>query len=84
MLKVKHFICGATHTALDYFDEDVNKWLRKNNITDIKKVSEFYGQSPVGMSGHQENVLFISIWYEAVPKTMEPATESEVANAAVA
>ncbi len=84
MLKVKHFICGATHTALEYFDEDVNKWLRKNNVRNIQKISEFYGQSPVGMSGHQENVLFVSIWYEAVEKPVEASAAAEVTTTAVA
>jgi hypothetical protein len=82
MLKVKHFICGATHTALEYFDEDVNKWIRKNNVRDIMKVSEFYGQSPVGMSGHQENVLFVSLWYNEPEKDEAPAHQEEVAAAA--
>jgi hypothetical protein len=81
MLKVKHFICGATHTALEYFDEDVNKWIRKHNVRDIKKVSEFYGQSPVGMSGHQENVLFVSLWYEAQEETEAPK-KADFVNAA--
>lgn len=45
----------------------MNKWIEANNVRDIKKVHEFYGQSPVGMSGHQENVIFISLWYEAGP-----------------
>lgn len=64
ILKVKHFICGASHASLDYFDEDMNRWMEANNIREIKNVQEFYGQSPVGMSGHQENVIFISLWYE--------------------
>lgn len=82
MLKVKHFICGATHAALEYFDEDVNSWMEKNNIREIKQVSEFYGQSPVGMSGHQENVLFISLWYEAEDAAQAPVSETEVAKVA--
>jgi hypothetical protein len=64
MLKVKHFICGASYASLDYFDEDMNKWMAANNIQSIKNVHEFYGQAPVGMSGHQENVIFVSVWYE--------------------
>lgn len=64
IIKVKHFICGASYASLEYFDEDMNKWMEENNIQSIKNVHEFYGQAPVGMSGHQENVIFISLWYE--------------------
>lgn len=73
MLKVKHFICGASHTAIDYLDTDMNEWMRKNSITEIKQVSETYGQSPLGMSGHQENVLFVSVWYDAPDETEQAA-----------
>lgn len=73
MLKVKHFICGATHNAIEYLDQDMNEWMRKNGVTELKQVSEVYGQSPVGMSGHQENVLFVSIWYETPDQIEEAA-----------
>ncbi len=52
----------------------MNKWMEANNIRDIKNVHEFYGQSPVGMSGHQENVIFISLWYE-IDSTKEVGKE---------
>lgn len=81
MIKVKHFICGASYASLEYFDEDMNRWMRENNVRDIKKVSEFYGQSPVGMSGHQENVLFVSLWYECDDQTESSAEHAETARA---
>ncbi len=65
MLKVKHFICGASPAALGYLDEDLTKWFKKAQVKEIKRINEVYGQAPLGMSGHGENVLFISIWYEA-------------------
>lgn len=88
MIKVKHFICGASHASLEYFDEDVNKWMKKNKVTDIKRVNEFYGQSPVGMSGHQENVLFVALWYvtadEDADDTVSSPSSSEITKAALA
>lgn len=65
MLKVKHFIIGASPAALSYLDEDMTKWFSKAKIKKIVRINEVYGQAPLGMSGHGENVLFISIWYEA-------------------
>lgn len=63
ILKVKHFIGGASYLALEYLDEDINRWLETNNIQEIEKVQESYGQSPVGMHGNPEGVIFISVWY---------------------
>ncbi|HLS28867.1 MAG TPA: hypothetical protein VK041_09470 [Opitutales bacterium] len=63
ILKVKHFIGGASHLALEYLDEDINRWLEANNIQNIENVQESFGQSPVGMNGNPEGVVFISIWY---------------------
>jgi len=63
ILKVKHFIGGASHKALEYLDEDINRWLKENNVQEIKNVQESFGQSPVGMHGNREGVIFISIWY---------------------
>lgn len=86
MLKVKHFICGASYASLDYFDEDMNKWMATHNVQNIKNVHEFYGQAPVGMSGHQENVIFVSLWYEeGVPSSAvaEAATEQQTSDEAV-
>lgn len=42
----------------------MNRWMAENKVSNVKNVHEFYGQSPVGMSGHQENVIFVSLWYE--------------------
>lgn len=57
----------------------MNKWIEANNIRKIQNVHEFYGQSPVGMSGHQENVIFISLWYES-----EAAKEVAIGHASTA
>lgn len=82
ILKVKHFICGASQASLDYFDEDMNKWMEQNDVHHISKVHEFYGQSPVGMSGHQENVIFVSLWYEADADAREEHAKAEAEAAA--
>lgn len=52
--------------------------MEANNVQTIKNVHEFYGQAPVGMSGHQENVIFVSLWYEdgVAPKPKEAAVEA--------
>lgn len=77
ILKVKHFISGASYASLEYFDEDMNKWIEENNIRDIRNVQEFYGQAPVGMSGHQENVIFISLWYDDGRSSQKQNVEKE-------
>ncbi len=84
MIKVKHFICGASHASLEYFDEDINRWMEKNNVRTIKNVQEFYGQSPVGMSGHPENVIFISLWYECEAEADGHLAETHEASAVAA
>lgn len=63
MVKVKHFVTGASPTVLDYMDNDVNAWMGKHNVTNVIHVTEVYGKAPMGMSGHSEDAIFISIWY---------------------
>ena len=65
MLTVKHFVCGTTRSALTYLDGEINEWIKENKITDVKEVRECFGQAPTGMSGASENVLFLSVWYQA-------------------
>lgn len=64
MLRVKHFICGTTRSALIYLDDEVNGWIKEAKINDIKEIRECFGQAPTGMSGSSENVLFLSVWYQ--------------------
>jgi len=70
MIRVKHFTVGTSEAALEYLDEDINKWLDKNKVQDVKHVVQTYGQSPRGMSGHHEDSLFIQVWYQ-VPDHVE-------------
>ena len=65
MLTVKHFVCGTTHSALTYLDGEVNGWIKEEKVTDIREIRECFGQAPTGMSGSNENVLFLSVWYQA-------------------
>ncbi|MCX5642428.1 MAG: hypothetical protein NTY10_04270 [Candidatus Omnitrophica bacterium] len=64
MLTVKHFVCGTTRSALIYLDNEVNTWIKEEKITEVKEIKESFGQAPTGMSGANENVLFLSIWYQ--------------------
>ena len=52
-------------TITAYLDNEVNEWIKENKITDVKEIRESFGQAPTGMSGANENVLFISVWYQA-------------------
>jgi len=67
MLTAKHFVAGTTRSALIYLDGEVNEWIKENKIAfaDIKEIRECFGQAPTGMSGASENVLFLSVWYQA-------------------
>jgi hypothetical protein len=65
MLTVKHFVCGTTRSGLAYLDNELNEWIKENKITEIREIRESFGQAPTGMSGAAENVLFISVWYQA-------------------
>ena len=65
MLTAKHFVCGTTRSALIYLDGEVNGWIKEEKITDVKEIRECFGQAPTGMSGASENVLFLSVWYQA-------------------
>ena len=65
MLTVRHFVTGTTRSALIYLDGEVNEWIKESKITDIKEIRECFGQAPTGMSGASENVLFLSVWYQA-------------------
>ena len=63
MIRVKHFTVGTSEAALEYLDQDINKWLEKNNVREVAHVVQTYGQAPRGMSGHHEDSLFIQVWY---------------------
>ena len=65
MLTVKHFVAGTTRSGLVYLDGEVNEWIKENKVTDITEIRECFGQAPTGMSGSSENVLFLSVWYQA-------------------
>ena len=64
-MTVKHFVTGTTRSALVYLDGEVNQWIKEEKIADIKEIRECFGQAPTGMSGTSENVLFLSVWYQA-------------------
>lgn len=64
MLEVKHFVGGTTRSGLRFVEDEMNSWIKEQNITEIKFVNETFGQAPTGMSGSPENVIFISVWYE--------------------
>ena len=65
MLTVKHFVAGTTRSALVYLDSEINGWIKEEKVTDVKEIRECFGQAPTGMSGSSENVLFLSVWYQA-------------------
>ena len=65
MIEVKHFVCGTTRSALTYLDGEVNEWIKESKIAEVKEIRECFGQAPTGMSGSNENVLFLSVWYQA-------------------
>ena len=65
MLTVKHFVAGTTRSGLVYLDSEVNEWIKEQKITDVQEIRECFGQAPTGMSGASENVLFLSVWYQA-------------------
>ena len=65
MLKVKHFVAGTTRSGLVYLDDEVNGWIKEQKITDVQETRQCFGQAPTGMSGASENVLFLSVWYQA-------------------
>lgn len=73
MIRVKHFTVGTSEAALEYLDSDINKWLDKNHVQDVRHVVQTYGQAPRGMSGHHEDSLFIQVWYQ-VPDDSEETT----------
>ena len=73
MLKVKHMTSGLTNKALQFLDDELNKWIEENGVT-IREIKEFFGQAPSGMSGSLENVIFLSLWYE--PKQAEEEVKS--------
>ena len=64
-MTVKHFVCGTTRSALTYLDGEVSGWIKEEKVTDVKEIRECFGQAPTGMSGSSENVLFLSVWYQA-------------------
>ncbi len=63
MIQVRHFTGGLSTKALHFLDEEVNLWIKEDNI-DVKMVREVFGQSPTGMSGSKEDAIFLSVWYE--------------------
>ena len=65
MLTVKHFVAGTTRSGLVYLDGEVNGWIKEQKITDVREIRECFGQAPTGMSGANENVIFLSVWYQA-------------------
>jgi hypothetical protein len=64
MLRVRHFTGGLTSKALHFFDDELNAWIKEDNIN-VKMVYEFFGQAPTGMSGTREDSIFLSVWYES-------------------
>ena len=73
MLMVKHMTSGLTSKALQFLDDELNKWIEESEVT-IMEIKEFFGQAPSGMSGSAENVIFLSLWYE--PKQAEQEVRS--------
>ena len=64
MLRVRHFTGGLSNKALHFFDDEINEWIKTEDIK-VKMVYEFFGQAPTGMSGAKEDSIFLSVWYES-------------------
>ena len=64
MLMVRHIISGLTHKGIQFLDEEINDWLKNNEVA-VKDIKELYVRAPTGMSGTIEDAIIISLWYES-------------------